>query len=149
MTSNLSARVVFAIAAALGAAGCGGDIPRASVSGTVTLNGGALKDPVLVNFVGVDNLPLSATSDAAGNYSLPGVAVGPVKVTVNPVGGGVQAQKGGGRAKDNGPVVGRPAVAPKQTIPAEYQDPAKPLFTLEVKPGSNVFPLDIKSPAPK
>jgi hypothetical protein len=133
--------------------GCG-DIPRGSVSGQVTLNERPLKEPVQLNFVGVDNLPMSTTTDVSGNYSLSGVPVGPIKVTVIPTQAGASGAKRGGRLvgriKDKGnPGDSRRAQPAAAEVPVAYQDPAKPLITFEVKAGNNTFPIDLKSPPPK
>jgi hypothetical protein len=120
-------------------------MPRASVSGKVTLGGSAPKEQVRLNFVGVDNLPLSTVADAEGNYALAGVPVGPVKVTVTPAQPPAPEARPG-RATGGESIPGR--TAPRATaIPAEYQDPQRPALVFQVEAGANVIPIELRGPA--
>ena len=139
---------VFALAAACGAAGCGGD--SGTVSGKVVYNGTPVKGGV-VSFIDGQGHAVNADVQQDGTYSASKVPLGDVKVTVTtpkaatpnantpsyeaPSGSGFQnpnAAPASGGAKD---IV---------QIPAEYGDPEKTTLKYTVKPGSQTYDPPLK-----
>lgn len=144
-----------ATAAAVVLAGCGGDVPRGTVHGTVTVQG---KPPVgaTVIFLGSDNKTHVADLKPDGSYSVSGVALGPVKVSVQQetarvaVKGqfdppsseakGVKDEKAGTRS----PSALEPKAKGGPPIPAHYADADKSGLTFELKGPDQEWSADLK-----
>ncbi len=75
--------LVIAILFAGLAAGCGGDVPRSTVTGTIKYQGKPLRDAAVV-FLASDNRTHALMLDAEGRYRVDGVARGPIRVVVQP-----------------------------------------------------------------
>ena len=69
------------VAAAVVLAGCGGDVPRGRVHGTVTVNGRPLTGATVI-FLASDNKTHVVDLKSDGTFDVPGVAFGTVKVSV-------------------------------------------------------------------
>jgi hypothetical protein len=73
--------VAAAIAAAVGLSGCGGEVPRGTVRGTLKLQGQPLTGAPVV-FLASDNRTHVANVNEDGTYTVTGVAYGRVRVSV-------------------------------------------------------------------
>jgi hypothetical protein len=113
-------------------AGCGG-ASKATVSGTVTYKGEPLPAGMIA-FLGKDNQVASGSIESNGHYSVRGVPVGPVKISISPPPTPLQ---------DSPPPEGMPTVK-TFSIPDNYKDPETSGLTLTVKPGSQEHPIDLK-----
>jgi hypothetical protein len=121
--------------------------PGASVSGTVTLRGATLKNRVVLTFVGADNVPVSTRTDESGTYSLAGLPVGEVRVTVVSVPEGGPASRSFARPEGGAPA-GRISHVPASPteVPAEYGNAAQPLLRFNLEEGVNDLSIDIGAP---
>ena len=139
------APTLLLIAAASGSAGCSGE-PRANVSGTVTLDGAALKNRVRLTFVGADHVPRSTLSDDSGAFSLAGLPIGEVTVTLVSVPAGGPKPRPRARIKDPSPDRHADNLPPLEEpeVPEEYGDAANPLLTFQLKEGDNLLPIDVR-----
>lgn len=70
-----------AMAAAVVLSGCGGDVPRGRVHGTIKVNGKPLTGATVI-FLATDNKTHVVDLRPDGTYEVSGVALGPVKVSV-------------------------------------------------------------------
>ena len=145
------------VLAGLALVGCGAG--KAPVSGSVTYKGKALPSGV-VSFVGSDNQVASGHIGADGSYSVPAVAVGPAKVSVQvatvgkksimmgPPSGDKKMTSGGPKdmAERSAITTGEGAATPAAVvqIPLEYGNPDTSGLTFTVQPGANTFDIDLK-----
>lgn len=126
--------------------GCGGRSDMAPVSGVVTVDGKPVA-AAQVLFTSPNRRPAVGETDAEGRYVLStheqgdGAAIGSYNVTVTarPT---IQLSAAG----SVGPTTRRPVVqhGPKSPVPLKYSDAANPLLTVEVKPGENEIPFELK-----
>jgi hypothetical protein len=127
--------------------GCGSKSNLAPVSGIVTIDGKPVA-AAQVLFTSPSGRPAAGETDGQGRYVLSthetgdGAAVGTygVTVTARPT---IQVDAAGAV----GPPTGRPkvehgAVSP---VPLKYSNPSNPQLTVEVKPGDNDIPLELKN----
>jgi hypothetical protein len=112
-------------------AGCGG-ASKATVSGTVTYKGEPLPAGMIA-FLGKDNKAASGAIEPNGHYSVQGVPVGPVKISVTPPPAPL---------RDSKPPEGMP-VSKTVSIPDHYKDPEKSGLSYTVKPGPQEHPIDL------
>jgi hypothetical protein len=120
----------------LGSSGCGR--PTGSVSGKVTYQGKPLTSGLVI-FVDKDGfVSQPAGIEIDGTYVAQGVYVGPTKVCVetHPLSGG----DGGAAVMKDGKEVPRPRYVP---LPAKYKDAKQTDLGLDVKPGANVFDIEL------
>jgi hypothetical protein len=118
----------------------------APVTGVVTVDGKPVA-AAQVLFTSPNRRPAAGETDADGRYVLStyetgdGAAVGSytVTVTARPT---IQVSAAG----TVGPTTRRQAVqhGAKSPVPLKYSDAANPMLTVEVKPGENEIPLDLK-----
>jgi hypothetical protein len=112
------------------------------VTGTVTLDGKPLAGATIV-FSPQKGQLASGVTDSQGRYSLStfakddGVLPGVYRVTIT-------ANGSQDPAKPDQPQTNR-AVAGKPAIPVQYSDPRTTGLTAEVRPGPNVFDLNLLS----
>jgi len=124
------------LAALLLAAGCGGGPERHPVRGTVTLDGAPLPEANVTFIAETEGGPWGiARTDAQGNYTIcagedEGLPVGKYKVRVSTY-------------QDGNPQPDPPIPSVPERVPMEYN--RHTTLTREVKPGENVFPLELKS----
>jgi hypothetical protein len=130
--------------ASIGACGCGGK-PTSSASGKVTLKGAALKSKVLLTFVGPDNVPRSAQTDASGEFTISGLAVGTTRVTVVPLPVEGPTPRAPGKMKDKADAGPRLSALPaaEEEIPFAYGDAAHPQLTYTLQTGHNALDIDL------
>ena len=69
-----------ATAAVVAAGGCGAEVPRGRIHGTITHQGKAF--PGTVIFLAKDNKTHTAELKADGSFAVDGVALGPIKVSI-------------------------------------------------------------------
>lgn len=116
------------------------------VSGIVTFNGKPVP-AAQVLFTSAGHRPAAGETDDSGRYVLStfetgdGALIGSYSVTVT-----ARPTIKVSAAGTSGPPTGRQpvqhgAVSP---VPLKYSDPANPQLTVEVKPGENDIPLDLK-----
>jgi hypothetical protein len=107
-----------------------------------------LKNKVVLTFVGADNVPLSTQTDDSGAYSVDGLPVGEVRVTVVSVPEGGPASRSFARPEGGAPA-GRLShlPAPLTEVPAEYGNAARPLLRFDLEEGNNELPIDLGTPA--
>lgn len=77
-------RTVFlaaAVAAAVGLSGCGGEVPRGRIHGTITVGGNPLSSATVI-FLARDNKTYPVKLKPDGSFEVSGVALGSVKVSV-------------------------------------------------------------------
>jgi hypothetical protein len=126
--------------------GCGRKNDLSPVSGTVTVDGKPVA-AAQVLFTAASGRPAAGETDAQGRYVLSthetgdGAAVGTYSVTVT-----ARPTIRVSAAGAVGPPTGRPkvehgAVSP---VPLKYSDITNPQLTVEVKPGDNDIPLELK-----
>lgn len=144
-----------AVAAAVVFPGCGGDVPRGRVHGTLKFQGKPLTGATVV-FLASDNKTHVVDVKADGSYEVSGVARGPVKVSVQPAAPrsavkgefdrplssqakGVDDEKAGKEpVAPPAPKAGAPAVG------AQYADADKSGLTFELKEADQEWSVDLK-----
>jgi hypothetical protein len=122
----------------VGLSGCGSK--RASVSGKVTYQGEALSSGLVV-FVDRDGkVSQPAGIEVDGAYAADNVPLGHVTVCVEvfPLSGGDGSPEA---AKDRSKDQARPRYVP---IPPKYRDAKQSDLTLDVKPGTNVYNIELR-----
>jgi hypothetical protein len=117
------------------------------VTGVVTVDGKPVPGAQVL-FTSPNRRPAAAETDTEGRYVLStyeagdGAAVGSytVTVTARPT---IQVSAAG----TAGPRTGRPQIqhGTKSPVPLKYSDAANPLLTVEVKPGENEIPFELKN----
>jgi len=118
------------------AAGCGGGPERHPVGGTVTLDGDPLPEANVTFIAEKEGGPWGAgRTDAQGNYTIragedEGLQVGKYKVRVSTY-------------QDGNPQPDPPIPSVPERVPVEYN--RHTTLEREVKPGENVFPLELES----
>lgn len=127
--------------------GCG-DMPRGRIHGIVKFQGKPLSKASLI-FLAKDNRTYLADIKPDGSYEVDGVALGPVKVSIQqfqprPVPKSEKAApKEEIEKKDSGRRDEEPkAVGP--TLPAQYADPDKSGLTFELKQADQEWSVDLK-----
>ena len=132
------------LAVAAGCLGCGGDPNRATVEGTVLLDGKPLHHASLQFWPKADpELGVyRGRTDAAGKYELLGRDDRYAKPGTYFVLIGKDVKKDGkvpDPAVDDMALLSQPGML-KNVLPKKYFDRTTPPFTVEVKPGHNVLP---------
>jgi hypothetical protein len=118
------------------AGGCGGGPERHPVRGTVTLDGAPLPEARVTFVAEKEGGPWGAArTDAQGKYTIragenQGLPVGNYKVRVSTY-------------QDGNPQPDPPIPSVPERVPMEYN--RRTTLTREVKPGENVFPLELES----
>ncbi len=143
---------------AVALSGCGGDVPRGRVHGTVKLNGKPLSGATVI-FLAADNKTHVVDLRADGTYEVPGVALGPVKVSVQQA-----APRSAVKGEFDPPVLssaakgvadekaGKSPTAPEAKgkadagprLPAHYTDPARSGLSFELKAADQEWSVDLK-----
>lgn len=147
--------VAAAVAAAVVLTGCSGDVPRGRVHGTIKLNGKPLTGATVI-FLAKDNKTHVLALKPDGSYEVTGVALGPVKVSVQ-VDAPRSAVKGefdppSSAAKgvtDEKAGKAPPSAEPKAKadgvrIPAQYADADKSGLSFELKGADQEWSVDLK-----
>jgi hypothetical protein len=139
--------------AAIALAGCGKDVPRGRVHGTIKYQGKPLTDATLI-LIASDNQTHSAHLTKDGTFEVTGVAYGQVKVSVQPLlpRSFVKADPVPGKAAANKNVVDEKAsfTAPEQPktgsarLPAHYTDAEKSGLSFELKEPDQEWSVDLK-----
>jgi hypothetical protein len=145
-------RVGFALAALAPVlfTGCGFSTPTASASGAVTLNNKPLTGKVHLSFIGADNTPRVAVTDASGNFSLKDLPVGEVVVIVSEAREPEAAPAGGRKAEGERAAPQRQASrgqAPRAAVPAVYSDAGNPVLRYTLNGGDNSLAIQLRSAA--
>lgn len=145
-----------ATCAAVLVVGCKGDVPRGRVYGKITVQGKAVVGATVV-FIASDNSTHPVDLKPDGSYEVTGVALGPVKVSVQPAvfraavkgefdpppssaAKGVKDEKAGKSALDDAPKAEK--TGPK--IPPTYADAEKSGLTFELKSADQEWSVDLK-----
>ncbi|MGE3638212.1 MAG: hypothetical protein AB7G28_06605 [Pirellulales bacterium] len=126
--------------------GCGSKSDMAPVQGLVTVDGKPVAGAQVL-FVSSNHRPAAGETDAEGRYVLStfetgdGASIGTYAVTVT-----ARPTIRVSAAGSVGPPTGRQAVqhGAKSPVPLKYSDAANPLISVEVKPGDNDIPLELK-----
>jgi hypothetical protein len=141
-------------ACAVLAAGCGGDVPRSTVTGTVKFRGQPLREASVV-FLASDNSTHALILDEAGRYKVDGVARGKVRVVVQaepesaassrperPVmrAGGGEAAKDAARRQAEPPA---PALKAGPPIPAKYANPDTSGLSFDLTEANQTYDIDL------
>lgn len=136
------------------AVGCSGDVPRSTVTGTITYRGKPLRDAAVV-FMASDNQTHALIIGTDGKYKVDGVARGKVRVVVQPEPESAASsrpekaptpRKGGADdAKDAARVVAPPAPALKSGPPLnpKYAAPETSGLSFDLKEPTQQYDLDI------
>lgn len=136
MTGMRSVGMVVGLLAAVVLTGCGPKGPAmVKVTGTLTLDGTPV-DGAIVGFLPSDGTPVTATTDASGNFSLE-APVGKSDVTVvkSEVIGEIETseeQTGGD-------------VRTKALLPIRYTTPQGSGLSFDIQPGMGPIALELKS----
>ena len=146
---------VVSFAAALAAAavltGCGA-VPRGRIHGTVKFQGKPLADATVI-FIAKDNQTHLADLSADGSYEVSGVALGPVKVSIQQAPPRVASKGDPTRPGYKAPVhdekAGREQPAAKSTpagprLPEEYANPDKSGLKFELTSPDQEWSIDLK-----
>jgi len=126
--------------------GCGSKSDIAPVTGVVTVDGKPVAGAQVL-FTSPNRRPAAGETDAKGRYVLSthetgdGAAVGSYTVTVTARPTILVSAAGA-----VGPTTKRQAIqhGAKSPVPLKYSDAANSLLTVEVKPGENDIPLELK-----
>lgn len=152
--------VLFAAvaAAAVVPAGCGGDVPRGRVHGTIKLGGKPLTGATMI-FLANDNKTHVIDLKPDGSYEVSGVALGPVKVSlqsaaprsavkgefdpppISSAAKGVIDEKAG-KSPTPPPVKGK--LDTGSLLPPQYADPQKSGLSFELKDTDQEWSVDLK-----
>jgi hypothetical protein len=142
-----------ALVAAVVLTGCGGDVPRGRVHGTIKHQGKPLKDATLI-FVASDNKTHSAQLKPDGTFEVSGVAYGPVKASIQPLlpRSAVKADPDPKRPQTGkaGVVDEKASFKPPEDQPkaphflAQYTDAEKSGLTFELKQSDQEWSVDLK-----
>jgi hypothetical protein len=130
------------------ACGCGREFP-ASASGTVALNGGALKHRAVLTFMGPDHTPRSTETDEHGAFQITDLPVGATAVMVSSIPDGGPAARPLGMPNQKTKTDSRLARPATRTltqtteIPAEYGDASHPLLTYTIQEGDNQLTINL------
>lgn len=135
--------------------GCGGDVPRSTVTGTITYRGKPLRDAAVV-FLASDNQTHALIINTDGRYKVDGVARGTVRVVVQPEPesaassrpekpaaprrGGAEDAKDAARAPAPPPA---PATKSGPPIDPKYAKPETSGLSFELKEPTQQYDLDI------
>lgn len=126
--------------------GCGSKNDLVPVSGLVTVDGKPV-EAAQVLYVSPNHRPAMGETDEQGRYTLStfetgdGASIGTYSVTVTtrPT---IRVPPAGIAGPPSGrPKVEHGAISP---VPLKYSDPAHPQLSVDVKPGSNDIPLELK-----
>ncbi|HEY1189809.1 MAG TPA: hypothetical protein VGE74_19325 [Gemmata sp.] len=152
MRAAILAAATVAVAVLIG---CGGNVPRGTVHGTLKFQGRPLTGATVV-FIASDNRTHVLDVKADGTYSVSGVALGPVKVSVQPAAERVSAKgqfdppsseaKGvkDEKAGLKSPSVPEPKTKIAQRIPAHYSDAERSGLTFDLKEPDQEWSVDLK-----
>jgi len=143
-----------AAVAAIALAGCGKDVPRGRIHGTVKYQGKPLTDATLI-FLASDNQTHSAQLKKDGTFEVDGVAYGPIKVSVQPLlpRSFVKADPSPSKAAANKSVVDEkasftpPPEAPKTgsaRLATHYTDAERSGLSFELKEPDQEWSTDLK-----
>lgn len=146
---------IVSLAAALAAAavltGCG-EVPRGRVHGTVTYQGKPIPEATVI-FIAKDNQTHLVDLGADGSYEVSGVALGPVKVSVQQapprVASKADPTRPGSKAAVADEKAGKelPATPPKLSLsrlPADYADAEKSGLKFDLTAPDQEWSVDLK-----
>jgi hypothetical protein len=137
--------------------GCKGEVPRGRVYGKITVQGKAVPGATVV-FIASDNRTHPIDLKPDGSYEVTGVALGPVKVSVQPAAfraavkgefdpppptsaaKGVKDEKAGKTSLDDAPKAEKTG----SKVPAQYADAEKSGLTFELKSADQEWSVDLK-----
>jgi hypothetical protein len=131
--------------------GCGGDVPRGTVHGTLKFQGKPLSGSTII-LIASDNQTHRAEIGKDGSYSIPGVAYGKVNVSIQqevarvPVRPQFERMKGGMAETKDGQIAPPPndAVKLPYTLPALYADPTNSGLTFDLTTPDVEWSKDLK-----
>jgi hypothetical protein len=145
-------RLTWLIVAAAAAAGCNRDVPRSTVTGTVTFRGQPLREAAVV-FLASDNGTHALILDNAGRYRVDGVARGTVRVVVQPEPEAAATSRperptpiragGGETAKDAARIVAPPALKAGPPVPPKYARPETSGLSFQLTEPEQQYDLDL------
>ena len=137
--------------------GCGGsagrDFKTGTVTGKLTLNGGAVPAGTQIQFIADTGDAAGGEVASDGSFTIQGVPVGACKVMVTPgapsaaAAGELSPEEAMKLASGIGPSgegADPSAFASDASVPAKYKDFSTSGVTITVKEGSNDFSLDMK-----
>lgn len=145
-------RTLVAAAVALLAPGCGGDIQRGKLHGTVKYQGKPVTSGTVI-FLGSDNMSYPADLDKEGKYSVDRIPFGVVKVAIQqtaarpaPKADPTVAKSKGLEGKDASrpaPPTDEPRIA-GVAVPAQYNQAETSGLTFEMKAAGQEWSVDLK-----
>jgi hypothetical protein len=146
-------RAIIVLLAVFCLVGCGSDQPRGTVHGTLKYQGKPLSGSTII-LMASDNQTHRAEIGKDGTYSIPGVAFGPVKVSIQqevarvPVRPQFDARAGKGNMSESKDASAPPPpnIAPKLSyiLPALYADPSNSGLNFDMNQPDMEWNADLK-----
>ena len=140
----------FMILTAILFTGCEKKYARGRIHGKITYQGIPVTNTTLI-FLGVDNMAYRAELNEQGTYSLDGVPIGPLKVSLQQAVPRVPKKadpdlnaKEGGEKKDASLPPPSIAIKPSFQLPPSYANPEQSGLSFEFKQSNQEWSIDLK-----